>query len=140
MSILQVKSVNMSRDISVSNNHQPQYSSISFLSSYPSTIAMFELCRTDCQWPGAVMSYPSNVRQILIKRSTPQPATIKTPAGGTIATALSVHIQRDDSLRASASQETAKLQLTQNCDEDQEEGRDKTHSDSCCGLYWRRRL
>jgi hypothetical protein len=29
-------------------------------------------------------TYPSRVRQILIKRSAPQPATTHTPTGGTI--------------------------------------------------------
>lgn len=37
-------------------------------------------------WGGERKTHPNNVRQILTKRSAPQPAIMKTPMGGTVVT------------------------------------------------------
>ena len=63
------------------------------------------------------LTYPSRVKQMLTKRSAPHPATMKTPTGGTVS-------RQQTELMVVCRVNTRPLLLTEDCDEDHEEGGD----------------
>jgi hypothetical protein len=70
-------------------------------------------------------TYPRIVRQILTSRSTPQPAIMKTPRGGTERLLALYRVPRSESNLVGEA-------LTEDGDDDEEDGGDGVCSRHCC--------